>query len=189
VFLGYIKNEWSVLMEPKIEIQLEENESFLEKYFLVTKLPTESQTRLLESQVVLLPNIGLVENPDILYFPSDTSELVFSLKSKIPKSMNYGLLIREDEYKEVAFHADIVYFADIFVKYVAVPFVVSFLASYLVEKLGRRLNISKVKSRIIIQSGNRFIDIKYEGPAEQYQEALNSVIQKELKSNNDEKKD
>jgi len=137
------------------------------------KLTTQQALR--EADILIIPNEGFRNNPDLI-FPVGTEELFQSLREKAPKDIKVDIAIEDHDYKELALHFDEICIADFLVKNFIAPFLVNFIAGYLLLRLGSRLNKASVRCAIVVEQNGKNVRFSYDGPATLYEATMRETL-------------
>ncbi len=110
----------------------------------------ELQSKSSEANVLLIPNQGYVDQPDLLYFPAGTSDLYQYIEDRNIENIKTDVCLEEKDYKELALHADWLRIAEFIVKELIVQLFIALLADYIVKRLGNRIDKTNVKSKFTV---------------------------------------
>lgn len=124
------------------------------------------------ASIVIAPFLGF-RDCNYPVFPVMTEELYAFIKEKCS---DVEICIEDDEYKELALHADLITIATFFVTSVALPVLVNLLAEYIKDKIvrpgqDRAIRISIVKHN----KGKKSKKFTYEGKPEFFDETIKSA--------------
>jgi hypothetical protein len=159
--------------------------SFIDKDYISDGI----RQQLRDTNILVIPNEGYSDLSEERHFPSGTVELFQYIVDQRDERISIGLCIEEDDYKELALHADWVYLADFVVKDIIAPILVTLLAEYIIHLRGKHVGDTIVKSRIIVvdKRNEHKVEMNYEGPATEYKDIMLSAIS-EFQTKNHRKK-
>lgn len=140
----------------------------------------ELQSKLSEANVLLIPNQGYVDQPDLLYFPAGTSDLYQYIEDRNIENIKTDVCLEEKDYKELALHADWLRIAEFIVKELIVQLFIALLADYIVKRLGNRIDKTNVKSKftVVDERNEQQIEFTYEGPAKEFRSVMLNAVSK-----------
>jgi len=130
----------------------------------------ENETKLRKANVLLLPY-----DREQYPFPQGTIEVYEYLKDRLSSKVKVGILAEDYNYREIALYSDIANFATILVN-IGVGLLVNALWDYVRNKILSKDRDAIIKLEIIHEkdSGEN-ISIKYEGPAKEFNKAVEEV--------------
>jgi hypothetical protein len=140
----------------------------------------ELQEKLSEANILLVPNQGYVDQPDLLYFPAGTSDLYQYIQERGVENIKADVCLEEKDYKELALHSDWLRIAEFIVKELVVQLFITLIADYIVRQLGARLDKTNVSSKLIVvnERNRQQIEFIYEGPAKEYRSVMLNAVSK-----------
>jgi predicted DNA binding CopG/RHH family protein len=146
-------------------------------------LTVETQMAIQRSDIVLVPAAGFGDYTEPV-FPKGTDELFQFLCANAPSGIKVELAAEDEDYKELALHADVVYIATVLVRLVVAPLAIGLIVEHLKNRLGSRLGKTEVRASMILDQtdgpNSKTLKLSYEGPAIAFEktmrEALSSVV-------------
>lgn len=146
-------------------------------------LSLEMQAAIHASDIVLVPAEGFGDYVGPL-FPKGTDELFHFLRAKAPSRTKVELAAEDEDYKELALHADTVHVATVLVRLLVAPVALGLIVEYLKNRLGSRLGKTEVRASMILDQtdgpNSKTLRLSYEGPAIAFEntmrEALSTII-------------
>jgi hypothetical protein len=151
--------------------------SWAEKPYIDSGLRQE----LLKANVLLVPTEGYGDERELIFFPSGTEDFLNFLRNAQSENENLvvDICIKEEDYKELALHDDLLVLAGSVVSLFVAPVVTALIANYIQNRLGSRKKDTVVKASMTLYDENgRSIEVSYEGPAELYKETIGSAIKR-----------
>jgi hypothetical protein len=135
------------------------------------------------ADILLVPTEGYADRQDLLFFPAGTSELFRFLKDRVRDDVHVEVAATDDDYQEVARHADVMYLPEIIVNLILAPVLAGLLVEYIKMKAGRQEQSTTIKTSITLRDDatQRSLRVDYDGPATAFQETIAS-ISKQLQS-------
>jgi hypothetical protein len=135
---------------------------------------------LVKANVLIIPSEGYGELTNAVHFPDGTSELYQYLSAKGGDGLRIELAVQDNEFKELALHADVLTLATLLVKDFVAPLTIGLLANYIYDRLGRRAPDARVKSKVIVtpDDAGPGIIYTYDGPATEYERVMTRTITK-----------
>jgi len=161
----------------------ETSDETIESWSKRSYIGRELQGKLETSDALIIPNEGYGENPDVYYFPEGTEHLVSFLQNNNEGDQYIDICIEEDDYKELAQHADLLIIAGAIATTVFAPILVNLISEYIKKRLGRRASNTTVKTSLTISKTNegKSIRLNYEGPASTYKNIMLGAVKEVLK--------
>lgn len=140
----------------------------------------ELREKLEQATALIVPNenphTGMSHTP---YFPEGTEHLVSFLENSNTENQNIDICIEENDYKELALHADLLTIANVIVTMFGAPIIVKLVADYISKRVGSRKDDTTVKSSLTVTDANsgKSINLTYEGPASTYEKVMFGAIE------------
>jgi len=146
-------------------------------------LSPQTQAAIKTSDIVLVPAEGFVGYVGPL-FPKGTDDLFHFLRTNAPSYTKVELAAEDEDYKELALHAETVYIATVLVRLLVAPVALGLIVEYLKNRFGSRLGKTEVRASMILDQTNasntKTLRLSYEGPAIAFEdtmrEALSTII-------------
>ena len=136
--------------------------------------------QLADANFLLVPQEGFRDFDGPL-FPVGTEEFFRFLREKAPPEVKVDLCVSDDDYKELALHAELLILAGVVVTTLIAPVVVNLVSEYLKKRLWPGETDRGVKFQMVLQEADRekqrAVGISYEGPADKFQETMVSAIE------------
>ncbi|MBL7128968.1 MAG: hypothetical protein ISS16_08285 [Ignavibacteria bacterium] len=167
-------------IEPYIIIE-KTNEDFnhwINQNFITNKLRLELQN----SNLLIIPQKGFRDRDD-LNFPVKTAEFLEYIKENSDDTLIPDICIEDEDYKELALHSEWIIIADIVIRYIVLPLYLGILSNYLFYRWKNKLKDKKIKFELNVVKENETLNLKYEGPADIFQELILKEINKKGNSN------
>jgi len=162
-------------VKPVINI---EKVSFTE---LIDKIPVSAHiaSAAEKADVVILPATGHCGYSEY-YLTEYTIDLYDYLKEK---DVNVEVLLDDDNYHELELHADLLTISTMIVAYAVWPLVLNLISSYLYDKIRReRRTELNIDIKIMVKdSVGEERSIHYKGPADKYNETMQSTMKRLFK--------
>jgi hypothetical protein len=135
------------------------------------------------ADILLVPTEGYADRHDLRFFPAGTSELFTFLKDRVRDGVHVEVAATDDDYQEVARHADVMYLSEFVVTLILAPVFAGLLVEYIKMKVGRREESTTIKTSITVrdEATQRSLRVDYDGPAAAFQDTIISVS-KQLQS-------
>ena len=157
------------------EIQFQEETSNIEFESVIDKYSSdlELKKKLLMANVLIIPNEKNSKNNNI--FPVGTTELYRYLQQKSSNTVKLDIATKDEDYVELAQHSDLVNLPTIIVTGAILPIIIGLITNYIYDKL--KSDNSTVISEIIIinERGDNKL-IKYNGPANEYENTISKIF-------------
>jgi hypothetical protein len=137
------------------------------------------RARLGDVNVLLVPQEGFRDYDGPL-FPVGTEEFFRFLRENAPADAKVDICISDDDYKELALHADWLILAGVVVTSVIAPVVVNLVSEYLKNRLWPNEATRGVKVQLVCQQSEQAqcaIGVSYEGPADKFQPTMLAAIE------------
>lgn len=142
-------------------------------------ISTELRQNLEGASLIIVPQEGF-KDYDKPVFPVGTEEFFHFLKDNEDKNIQADICVEDNEYRELALHAGILVIAGIVVTALVLPITVNLVSRYLEQRLwpNNKSNIVKHRITVIEKIGDttKAIDIKYEGPAVEYESSMRKAL-------------
>jgi len=134
----------------------------------------------LRADFLIIPSKGYLDRPDLLFFPEGTENLFRFLRGLQNSAFRVEICVEEEEYRELALHADLLFIASTIVSNACVGVAVKLISEYIQRKLGSRRQETNVKWDLIIQDdkNDRSVKVSYFGPASEYNTVVSQAIKK-----------
>ena len=157
------------------EIQFQEETSNIEFESVIDKYSSdlELKKKLLMANVLIIPTEKDSKNNNI--FPVGTTELYRYLQQKSSNPLILDIATKDEDYVELAQHSDLVNLPTIIVTGAILPIIIGLITNYIYDKL--KYDNSTVISEIIIinERGDNKL-IKYNGPANEYENTISKIF-------------
>jgi hypothetical protein len=156
----------------------------LQEVFARTDIDNELRSRLLSSDVILLPlpssEKGFAFAREIV-FSSETIELFHHLKAAL-ESSTVEIATRDESYQERLLHGVLLDLGVLFATYAAVPMLPNALWDYVKKRTGILMDAAdtKVRLRLMIAQrpdGESATEVTYEGSAADFKETIGPALQ------------
>jgi hypothetical protein len=150
--------------------------SFIDKDYISHELKEQLRT----VNVLIVPNEGYGDLTDQVHFPAGTSDLYQYLLESKDENLSIGVCLEDKDYKELSLHADWLTLAEFVAKDFLAPLLVALLAEYIIHTLGKRVEKTNVKSRLVVVDAKdeHRVEYTYEGPALEYKDVMLNAISK-----------
>lgn len=157
------------------EIQFQEETSNIEFESVIDKYSSDLKLKkkLLMANVLIIPKEKDSKNNNI--FPVGTTELYRYLQQKSSNPVILDIATKDEDYVELAQHSDLVNLPTIIVTGAILPIIIGLITNYIYDKL--KYDNSTVISEIIIinERGDNKL-IKYNGPANEYENTISKIF-------------
>jgi len=128
----------------------------------------ELKNNLRKASILLVPTEGFRER-DIPVFPVKSEELFTYIKNRLPSDFKVDICIRDEDYKELALHADSVILADIVVTTIVFPILVNIIGEYIKQKILKYREKRRVRvSLTVVDERGKSKNLTYEGNVEDF---------------------
>ncbi len=128
----------------------------------------ELKNNLRKAKVLLVPTEGF-RDKNISVFPVESEELFTYIKNTLPSDFKVDICIRDEDYKELALHADSVILANLVVTALVAPIVVNIVGEYIKQKILKYDEKRRVKvSLTVVDEEGKSKNLTYEGNAEDF---------------------
>ena len=130
----------------------------------------------------LLNNANVILAPesfrdlDDLVFPTGTTEFYQFLQEHSPADLHVEIAADDQQYRELALHADLVRIAQVVTEFIVAPVTATLVASYLWAWLGSRFAETNVRTSIVVDMKRKKYRIEYEGPAPAFESTVKNAI-------------
>ena len=131
-----------------IEVSQETFSSYIEAFVQEGEL----RLKLSQANLLLIPQKGLLDDPDIIFFPSGTDDFLLFLEKHQQDGLATDICIDESNYKELTRNADLIYLTSIIVSQACTSIAADLVLEYLIRKLGSRRTETIVQWEVIIYS-------------------------------------
>jgi Zn-dependent peptidase ImmA (M78 family)/transcriptional regulator with XRE-family HTH domain len=128
--------------------------------------------------ILLVPSEGYGDRRDLRFFPSGSSNLYAFLKQELPEGTAIEACINDDDYREVARHASVLYLASLVVTTVAAPLLVNLITEYIKAKIAGRGEATTLQTSVTFHNREkgRSIRLDYNGPATAFRDTALDVL-------------
>lgn len=152
----------------------EDFNSWIAKPYLSKRL----QTVLTEANVLIIPDEGYGDLSDARYFPSGTEEMFLLFSQHADEGLRAEICIEEEEYTELALHADIVMLAGIVASVIVVPVVINLVGEFLKRRIWGHESDALVRWNLLVvdEQNVRSVSISYDGPADKFDIAIKVAL-------------
>jgi hypothetical protein len=135
--------------------------------------------QLLEANFLIVPNEGYGDRADLVYFPVGTERLFGFLRGSTQEGLSVDICIEDEDYKEVALHADLMIIARFVVTSLVAPLAVKLIAEYIKDRIKGRQKEIEVRSKLVVNDSTtgRSVKLSYEGPATEYRDVMVKALQ------------
>ena len=142
-------------------------------------VPQDLRDQLAKTDILLIPQDGFRDFTGPLY-PVGTEEFLRSLQDSGGDRVTVDVTVSDDDYKELALHADWLILAGIAASMFAAPITVNMVSEYLKRKIWPEDPKRGVKVKLRLQDGEgeaaRSVEISYEGPADDFDRSMESAF-------------
>ena len=177
----YISQGDVLFNEKKDEIKFNTSQSDKGfSYWMNRPYVSENLKKKLETANVLIVPYENFRDLPYPVFPVQTTELCHLFEEHADSEIIADICIEDDDYKELALHADIIEIATLVVTYAILPILTSLIANFLYKRLGKRIDKATVRSKVFVEKENQTTMIEYDGPAGTFEKTINSLFQESL---------
>jgi len=128
----------------------------------------ELKNNLRKAHILLVPTEGFRER-NIPVFPVKSEELFTYIRNTLPSDFKVDMCIRDEDYRELALHADSVILADLVVTALVFPILVDIIGEYIKQKILKYKEKRRVKvSLTVVDEEGKSKNLTYEGSAEDF---------------------
>jgi len=113
-------------------------------------------------------------------FPVQTTELYHLIEDQHDSEIVADICIEDDNYKELALHADIIDIATLVVQCSVLPILTGMIANYLSKRLGNRIDKARVRAKLFVEKENQTTMIDFDGPATTFEKTIHSLFQENV---------
>ena len=137
-------------------------------------LTDEWRDAIRRADILLVPTEGILDQPDLRFFPSATSELFDFFREHAPADAAVEICTTDEDFKEVTRQADLLYIADFIIKSIAIPIFVNLVAEYVKKRMEKRAPTTTIITNITVHETktDHSVQVHYEGLAADLNEAL-----------------
>lgn len=162
----------------KAELTKESSQESIRTWAARSYVGNRLREQLKNADALIVPNEGLGDQEELVYFPEGTEEVLRFLQSSASDGLTVDIVIEEKDYKELSLRADWLMIAALVVKVGVAPILVGLLSEYIKKRLGNRIDNTIVKSSITVsdEETKRSVAITYEGPASTYREVMGKAV-------------
>lgn len=155
-----------------------DNAETIEQWSLRPYLSESLRATVAASDILFVPTEGYVDRPNLLFFPSGTTDFFDFVQRGLAPGTSVEVCIDDADYCEVGRHADELYIAAVIVKLLAAPLFVSLLAEYIKRKVGKKATETTLKTSITFQDHQtgKAVRLDYDGPAEAFERTALATI-------------
>ena len=163
---------------PKSPISISVCDESFETWITKPYINAELRPSLRKADLLIVPR-EKIRNLQGPVFPAGTEDLYFFLKEKLP-DYHPEICISDEQYQEYAFHGVMLIIGGFIVTVLAAPIFVNVVSEYINKQLALKSEPGKsvdVKFEMsIIESDGTAKKIKYDGPAEQFQQLMEKEV-------------
>lgn len=153
-------------------------------------VPESLKGDLRKADVIFVPLEAFRDVPEEL-FPAQTTDFFHYVQDHLPPDLTADIAISDDDYTEIALHADEVSLASLVIQAGVLPVLTGIIANFITSKLMSRKENTILKMNIFVEGKNGdVLKFDYSGPAKDFQEVVSSSFasaQKLLDGENNEK--
>lgn len=128
----------------------------------------ELKNNLKKANILLVPNEGF-RDKNIPVFPVKSEELFTYIKNRLPLDFKVDICIKDEDYKELALHTDLVILGSFVVTILAAPILVNIISEYIKQKILKDKEKRRVKvSLTVVDEEGKSKNLTYEGNTENF---------------------
>jgi hypothetical protein len=133
-------------------------------------LSEDLRQRVARADILLVPDEGYLDRPELRFFPSGTDRFFDYLKREAPPGVLVEACVEDNDYNEVDRHAAILYIASAVVTLLAAPLFVRLLGDYISRRLAKLRSSAVLKTSITFHDPEtgRSVHLSYDGPAQDF---------------------
>lgn len=143
-------------------------------------VPGSLRETLAGANILLVPQEGFRGDPRPV-FPNGTQEFFEHLRERKPDAARVEIAIGDDDYRELALHADLLIIAGAVVTGIAFPVFASMIYDYIKNRLGSSDKKTDLRMDITLQQTigveTRAIRLTYDGPSREFAPSLEVVME------------
>jgi hypothetical protein len=126
------------------------------------------------ADILLVPTEGILDQPDLRFFPAATSELFAFLRDHAGNDVAIEICTTDDDFKEVTRQADILYIAGFVVTSIAAPLFVNLVTEYVKKRMEKREKSTTIITSVTVHDAKtgRSVGVHYEGPTSEFSTAI-----------------
>ncbi len=144
-------------------------------------LTEETRDAIKRASIVVVPHENFREEAKIL-FPVGTTDFFNMLQERASAEVNVEIAAEDEHYQEIALHFDVIRLPMMVVEWAILPLVAAWVAEYLRDKLGSRIDKAEVEASLIVERNNshgrRAFQLDYKGPAHAFEETVKGDLAK-----------
>ena len=140
-------------------------------------IDSSKKKKLVKSNLMIIPREGFAGREDIC-FPVGTLELFHFLEKQKNDEFKPEICFGDENYKELALHADLILIGSFIVTNLILPLFVNYLYDYFKNKYGKSLNKRNVKLEITYDEGDTHKKLTYEGPGKDFNKQIVEGLKK-----------
>lgn len=147
-------------------------------YWLSRDYVSESlQGDLQKANVIFVPLEAFRDVPSEL-FPAQTTDLLHFVQDHFSADIIADIAISDDDYTEIALHADEITLPTLIVQYGVLPIITGIVANFITTKLMSRKEKTNLKIQIYVErkSGD-VLKLDFSGPAKDFQEIVSGSLE------------
>ena len=133
------------------------------------------RNKLLNADILILPQEGY-EKYDQPLFPNGTEDLLLYLKENAQGKFIVDICIESKDYEELHLYEDLIIIGSFFVSAIFLPIITSLVASYIKDRLGKRMEKVDIKCDFTIDNQKKFVKLSYQGPAPYFVQSIDRIL-------------
>lgn len=162
-------------MSQENRLTIEPSDKTLDYWLDRPYLSAQTREELRGANLLMVPNSGHA-HVEMLMFPETTEDFANYLRASGNDALKFGICIEENDFKELHLHSNELTLPEIIVFYLLAPTLTSFIASFLVSRLGSNLPKTTLRANITITDGDRSVKLSYDGNAADFDEVVGNTI-------------
>jgi len=149
---------------------LESAATWAEREFLTA----EWRDSVRRADILLVPTEGILNRPDLRFFPAATSELFDFLRAQASSDVSVEICTTDVDYKEVTRQADLLYIASFVITSLAAPVFVNLVTEYVKKRMEKREPTTTIVTSVTVHESRtgRSVHVYYEGPTSEFSNAI-----------------
>jgi len=153
------------------------NESFL-TWIERPYISHETRARLSTASALIVPREGYGERSDLLYFPTNTDDLLLFLQDAETDELRVDICIEDQDYQELALYADFISIAPMVVASGVMSLLVNLISDWVNRRAGKHAEHTEVRTTLIAHNSRTgdSLAFSYEGPASLYRESMSATL-------------
>lgn len=159
---------------PRVRVRVKETTESAATWAEREFLTDEWRDAVRRADILLVPTEGILDQPDLRFFPAATSELFDFFRDRAGHDAAVEICTTDEDFKEVTRQADILFIASFVVTSIAAPLFVNLVTEYVKKRMEKREKSTTIITSVTVHDAKtgRSVHVHYEGPTSEFSTAI-----------------